>query len=147
MKLPEDMQCDPTMRRGNCLVSFREHGIPWIEFNMLRQHTMSELVDFKEEVKFLKEKKLVWSCVACRHTHTYTITHHNCTKIARFKLGECQIDGLQHVAPKSLSQQGVEINGSSKKLYMSLFHYSDIAIGRRIRELVGSTFGSKLLVQ
>ena len=76
MKLPEDMQCDPTMRRGNCLVSFREHGIPWIEFNMLRQHTMSELVDFKEEVKFLKEKKLVWSCVACRHTHTYTISAH-----------------------------------------------------------------------
>ena len=45
MQLPEDVQCDSTMRRGNRLVTLTEHGLPGIHDNVFREHLMGDFVD------------------------------------------------------------------------------------------------------
>ena len=74
-------------------------------------------------------------------------THHNATEIARLKLGHRELDGLQHVGHHPLPEEGVEIDGSSEQLHVSLFQDGHVAVGRRVRELVWLTIRPEPLVK
>ena len=85
-------------------------------------------------------------CV-CVPACVYITTHHNATEITGLKLGDSQVNSLEHIGPQSLPQQSIEVNGPSQELDVPLLQDGGIAIGRRVGKLVGCGLSTKTLVQ